>query len=122
MAKSSKPSRNARAPAKAKAKSASGELNSTFFNLLISDDPVDDLLSWLADPKGTRSRWESGRWETLCSRCAADYGFDPPHDGELVGAEKLGTQPKTAWKTAWNRFAAAPARYAGRRGCWGFAN
>jgi hypothetical protein len=95
------------------AKSSAGELNGTYFDTLISDDPVDDLLSWLADPKGTRSRWEPGRWETLCSRCVADYGFDPVHDGELVGAEKLGTQPKTAWKTAWKRFAAAPARYAG---------
>ena len=41
------------------AKSASGELNSNYFDLLISDDPVDDLLTWLADPKGARKRWES---------------------------------------------------------------
>jgi hypothetical protein len=95
------------------AKSSAGELNGTYFDTLISDDPVDDLLSWLTDPKGTRGRWEPGRWETLCSRCVADYGFDPVYDGELVGAEKLGTQPKTAWKTAWKRFASAPARYAG---------
>jgi len=95
------------------AKSAAGELTSTYFDTLISDDPVDDLLTWLADPKGVRGRWESGRWETLCSRCNADYGFDPVKDGELVGAEKLGTQPKAAWKTAWKRFAAAPPRYAG---------
>jgi hypothetical protein len=94
-------------------KSAAGELNSTYFDSLIVPDPADDLLSWLADPKGTRGRWEPGRWETLCSRCVADYGFDPVHEDELAGAEKLGTQPKMAWKTAWKRFAAAPARYAG---------
>src|SRR5205807_47199 len=29
-----------------RAKSASGELNSNYFHLLISDDPVDDLLTW----------------------------------------------------------------------------
>ena len=58
------------------------------------------------DPKETRNRWEPGRWETLCSRCIADYGFDPARDGELVGAEKLGMQAKTVWKTAWKRFAA----------------
>ena len=94
-------------------KSSVGELNGSYFDTLVSDDPVDDLLSWLADPSGVRGRWEAGRWETLCSRCVADYGFDPARDGELVGAEKLGTQPKAAWKTAWKRFEAAPARYAG---------
>ena len=95
------------------AKSSVGELNGSYFDTLVSDDPVDDLLSWLADPTGVKSRWEGGRWETLCSRCLADYGFDPARDGELVGAEKLGTQPKAVWKTAWKRFEAAPARYAG---------
>lgn len=94
-------------------KAASGELNSTYFDSLISDDQTDDLLSWLADPKGARGRWEPTRWETLCSRCIADYGFDPARDGELVGAELLGVQDKSAWKTAWKRFAAAPSRYAG---------
>ncbi len=99
--------------AELQSKSASGELNSTYFDSLISDDLVDDLLSWLSDPKGTMDRWEASRWETLCSRCIADYGFDPARDGELVGAEKLGLQTKLVWKTAWKRFAAAPARYAG---------
>ncbi len=96
-----------------RAKAASGELNSTYFDLLVSDDPVDDLLTWLSDPKGTRDRWEPNRWETLCSRCIADYGFDPARDGEVVAAEKLGLQEKSAWKTAWKRFAATPARYLG---------
>ncbi len=95
------------------AKSSAGELNSTYFDSLVVSDLVDDLLCWLADPRGTRSRWESARWDTLRGRCVADYGFDPSNDGELVGAEKLGMQPKLAWKTAWKRFAAAPALYAG---------
>ena len=99
--------------AELQAKAASGELNSTYFDSLVSDDLVDDLLSWLADPKGTRDRWESNRWEILCSRCIADYGFDPARDGELVGAEKLGLQEKPVWKTVWKRFAVAPLRYAG---------
>ena len=95
------------------AKSASDELNSNYFHLLISDDPVDDLLTWLAEPEGTRKRWESDRWEALCSDCLKNYGFDPIHDGPLVGAEHLGLQSKTAWKTAWKRFTIAPSRYAG---------
>jgi hypothetical protein len=95
------------------AKSASGELNSNYFHLLISDDPVDDVLSWLADPDGTRKRLEKDRWEALCGDCVKNYGFDPIHDGPLVGAEQLGLQPKAAWKTAWKRFTTAPSRYAG---------
>ena len=70
-------------------------------------------LTWLSDPKGTQAHWEAERFETLCSRCKADYGFDPVRDGDLVGAEKLGLHEKPAWKTAWKRFAATPARYAG---------
>lgn len=94
-------------------KSAAGELNCNYFDSLVSDDLVDDLLSWMSQPKETRAKWESGRWETLCSRCIVDYGFDPARDGELVGAEKLGLQSKPVWKTAWKRYAVAPARYPG---------
>jgi hypothetical protein len=94
-------------------KSKAGELNSKFFDSLVSDDVVDDLLTWMSQPKETRAKWESGRWETLCSRCLADYGFDPARDGELVAAEKLGLQPKAVWKTVWKRYAVAPARYPG---------
>lgn len=96
-----------------KAKSAGGELSSSYFDGLVVEDFVDDLLCWLSDPKGTRERWEPSRWETLCSRCPADYGFDPVRDGELAGAEKLGLHEKAAWKTAWKRFTTAPDRYPG---------
>ena len=92
-----------------------GELNSAYFDSLISEDFVDDLLMWLSDTKGTRSRWDDARWETLCSRCLADYGFDPAKDGHLVGAEMLGLQERPSWKAVWKRFAAMPHRYPGLR-------
>ncbi|HKI17000.1 MAG TPA: BREX-1 system phosphatase PglZ type B, partial [Isosphaeraceae bacterium] len=97
------------------AKSATRSLDGHDFDALLVDDPVDDLLSWLADPKGVRARWQSepGRWEALRSRCKNDYTFDPDKDGELVAAELLGLCAKPAWKNAWKRFATAPARYAG---------
>ena len=99
--------------AELQAKSASGALNSPYFDALISQDLVDDLLTWLSDPPGALDRWESNRWETLCSRCRADYGFDPSRDGALVGAEQLGRQEKPIWKAVWQRYAAVPARYPG---------
>jgi hypothetical protein len=95
------------------AKSLIRPLDSEDFDVLIVDDPVDDLLTWLSDAKGAVSLWETGRFETLRSRCRADYGFDPVRDGELAGAEKLGLRETSAWKTVWRRFANAPARYAG---------
>jgi hypothetical protein len=94
-------------------KSAVRPLDSGDFDALIVDYPVGDLLSWLSDPTGTQALWEAERFETLCSRCKKDYGFDPVRDGELVGAEKLGLHEKPAWKTAWKRFAGTPAGYAG---------
>jgi hypothetical protein len=96
-----------------RARAIHGPLEHEDFDALISDDPVDDLLTWLSDPKGTRERWETSQWDTLCSRCKSDYGFDPVKDGELVGAERLGSQAKAAWQTAWKRFAAMPSRYPG---------
>ena len=96
-----------------KTKSGGSELSSPYFDGLVVEDFVDDLLCWLSDPKGTRERWDASRWETLCSRCPADYGFDPARDGELVGAEKLGLHEKAAWKVAWKRFTTAPDRYPG---------
>jgi len=97
------------------ATAATRSLDGHDFDALLVDDPVDDSLSWLANPKGVRARWqaEPGRWEALRSRCKNDYGFDPDKDGELRGAELLGLNAKPAWKNAWKRFATAPARYAG---------
>jgi hypothetical protein len=89
-----------------RAKAIHGPLEHEDFDALISDDPVDDLLTWLSDPKGALERWETSQWDTLCSRCRSDYGFDPVEDGALVGAERLGLQAKPAWQTAWKRFAA----------------
>jgi hypothetical protein len=99
--------------AELRAKSTSGDLNGKYFDLLISDDPIDDLLAWLSDPEGSRSRWDDNRWETLCGDCVKNYSFDPVRDGPFVGAEMLGLQEKPAWKTAWKRFASSPTRYPG---------
>jgi hypothetical protein len=97
------------------ARTATQALDAQYFDGLLVEDPVDDLLSWLANPNGVkdRSQAEPGRWEALRNRCKNDYGFDPDKDGELVGAELLGLHAKAAWKKAWKRFTAAPSRYAG---------
>ena len=57
------------------------------FDRLMVEDTPRNLLEWLSEPKETRARWDDGRWTAFCSRCKAEYGFDPEKDGELVAGE-----------------------------------
>jgi hypothetical protein len=36
-------------------------MNGNDFDSLVSDALVDDLLSWMSQPKETRHKWEPGR-------------------------------------------------------------
>lgn len=85
-------------------------LEAADFNALLAPDPARDLLTWLDDPTAARSRMESNRWEAFRAVCRQTYAFDPQTDGELVGAERLGTG-EGVWRDVWTRFAEAPRRY-----------
>ena len=87
-------------------------LEAADFDRLFSDDHVKDVLVWLSDPAAVRAGWETARWRAFASRCAADFGFDPEKDGEIVAAERLGRQ-EGPWGPVWRRFAEAPALYPG---------
>lgn len=82
------------------------------FDRLVIDDQPRDLLTWLGDPEGTKKRWEAAKWSAFCSRCRADYGFDPVKDGELAGGERLGLR-EGAWAAVWARFVDAPTVFPG---------
>lgn len=82
-----------------------------FDKLMIGDTPRD-LLLWLGDPSGTRSRWDDATWAAFRNRCRQDYGFDPETDGELVGGELFGLR-RGAWLGVWERFAESPTLYPG---------
>jgi hypothetical protein len=86
------------------------------FDRLVIDDQPRDLLTWLGDPDGTRRRWDATKWSAFCSRCKADYGFDPIKDGETAGGEKLGLCKQDrdpAWEVVWARFNDAPSVFTG---------
>ena len=99
--------------AELKARSAAGELNSSFFDSLISDDPIDDLLSWMSDPRAltTAGSRAAGR------RCAAGARrittSTPSATASWPGRTPGNAGDKASWKTAWKRFAAVPGRYPG---------
>lgn len=82
------------------------------FDRLMIDDTQRDLLMWLSDPDPTREQWDDNKWSAFCSRCKAEYAFDPEEDGELAGGEKLGLR-EGAWMAVWQRFAESPGLYPG---------
>ena len=86
-------------------------LQAADFQALLQPDLVKQLLRWLDAPDLTRSGWSAEEWHSFRGACRERYGFDPENDGDLVGAEKLGTQ-EGSWGTVWARFAEAPAAYA----------
>jgi hypothetical protein len=89
-------------------------LEASNFHELLAPDAVKGLLEWMSDPKGTRGRWEPGRWLAFVETCRNQYLFNPDKDGDLVAAEMLGKRDGS-WETAWRRFIEAPERYPGIR-------
>lgn len=90
-------------------------LEAADFDKLMIEDTPRELLTWLSDPRATRARWDEedrAKWPAFCSRCRAEYDFDPEKDGEVVAGEKLGLR-QDEWAGVWDRFAEAPAIYGG---------
>jgi hypothetical protein len=80
------------------------------FNLLLTADPVRDLLRWLADPEATKNQWDSEEWEAYVALCKTEFSFNPAADGELTGAEKLANR-LGPWAQVWQRYAESPQLY-----------
>src|SRR5262249_32519667 len=56
-------------------------LDADFFRSVVNPDPVRNLLDWLDDAPGFRSRSDEPRWAAFVQQCQADYGFDPATEG-----------------------------------------
>ncbi len=92
---------------------ARSPLNAAYLNELLTPDPERDILVWLDDPEGQRSRAEAadpGGWAAFRAICRSRYGFDPVTDGDVTAAGLLGKR-EGPWGAVWRRFAEAPARY-----------
>jgi hypothetical protein len=86
-------------------------LESDDFDRLMVADTSRDLLQWLNDPSHIRKKWGNDKWEAFCSRCRAEYGFDPKGEGELVAAERLGLRETEEWDALWERYAESAEIY-----------
>jgi len=87
-------------------------LDADYLLELVNEDPVQSVLKWLDDPQGYRARSDEARWTAFVQQCKTDYGFDPPVDGEVTAAHKLGTRTGV-WGHIWKRFVDTPERYPG---------
>jgi hypothetical protein len=85
-------------------------LESQDFNLLLTVDPVRDLLRWLDDPTTTKNQWVNDEWEAYVAICKTDFSFSPTADGELTGAEKLANR-QGPWAKVWQRYTESPQLY-----------
>jgi hypothetical protein len=87
-------------------------LDSEFFNGLVAPDATGLLLRWLNDPELFKQRRSDVEWKAFCQQCKVDFQFDPIKDGMLKAAKLLASQD-SPWNKVWQRFAEAPANYAG---------
>jgi hypothetical protein len=90
-------------------------VDADFLNRLLNPDPAAQLLEWLNDPSGIRSRMTAGQWSSFVDLCRSEYDFDPARDGEVSGGQRLGEQ-RSAWVQVWRRFEQDPDRYRGIEG------
>lgn len=91
-----------------------GRLTDSFFDSLLSSDPVRDLLRWMDRPQGMQAEWAGERWAAFLDRCRRDYHLDPERDGVLVAVERLAAgEGGQAWQVVWSRFAEANGGYPG---------
>jgi hypothetical protein len=87
-------------------------LDAEFFNGLVAPDATGLLLHWLSAPEQFKQRRSGAEWKAFCQQCKAEAGFDPAKDGPLKGASLLAGR-MNHWGKVWQRFAEAPANYAG---------
>lgn len=80
------------------------------FDRLSIGDPIRDLLEWMNDPEGFRTKCDPSRWETFLSVCNRDFAFDPEQEGVETAADCL-LNTGGIWDNAWRRFNDAPRLY-----------
>jgi hypothetical protein len=92
---------------------ANSPLRAAYLDELLTPDPEREILRWLNDPAGYRSRAEaasSGNWAAFREVCKNQYRFDPVTDGEISAARRLG-EHEGPWQAVWRRYTEAPVRY-----------
>ena len=87
-------------------------LDAADFNKLAGVDLMRDILRWMADPEGARSRMEGNRWNAYCAECRSALGFDPETESDVSAGARLG-EGAGRWADVWARFIEAPDAFPG---------
>ncbi len=87
-------------------------LDAEDFDRLLSPDPVRNVLRWMSDPEGTRTRLGENGWGAFASRCREQFGFDPEGEPDVAAGALLGAG-EGPWGEVWRRFTEAPSSYPG---------
>ena len=87
-------------------------LDAADFNKLAGVDLMRDILRWMADPDGARSRMEGSRWNAFCAECRSALRFDPETEADVSAGAKLG-EGAGRWPDVWARFIEAPNAFPG---------
>ncbi len=86
------------------------QLQADDFDRMLAGDVIRDVLRWMGDPEGTRSRLGENGWGAFCNRCREELAFDPGKEADIVAGERLG-QGEGPWAAVWERFVEAPSSY-----------
>ena len=65
-------------------------LDASDFSQLAGVDVMRDILRWMADPEGARSRMEGSRWNAFCAECKNALQFDPETEADVTAGTRLG--------------------------------
>lgn len=87
-------------------------LDTEFFQSLLNPDPVRNLLDYVNDPQGFRSRTQPASWKAFVQTCNTEYEFNPEADSEIDAARAMGER-NGAWSSVWDRFAETPRLFPG---------
>jgi len=85
-------------------------MDKDYFNMLLTSDPVRDLLQWLDQGDVFKDSRDNNAWQGFVEVCKSQLAFNPDDDGNLKGAELLAVH-KGSWLPVWERFCESPKRY-----------
>jgi hypothetical protein len=82
------------------------------FNKLLSTDVIRDILRWMVDTTGTKTRLGDNGWDAFSSLCRSELDFDPEVEADITAGEKMieGLGP---WEAVWERFEESPNAFPG---------
>ena len=87
-------------------------LDASDFSQLAGVDVMRDILRWMADPEGARSRMDGSSWNLFRTECRGALQFDPETEADVTAGTRLGAGAGR-WADAWARFVEAPDAFPG---------